>query len=185
MTIIKRKQQSKRLTGGLAILSLVGLISVFFVGMTASRKGKGSDVSPLIGNPILDAKSSRERFYNKSPQKKLQHIRLSEVHLINIDLSSSTFADVSGNKSYNVRGTFCQLDWDQHKSDPSAVPMFKDLIRTSSECKRTTFEYDLWQAVQDAKEYDSSNGASTHAMSPKGLVFHESRCGSTIVPRSM
>lgn len=184
MTKIKRKHQSKRFSTGLVALSLIGALSIFFVALAATHyhpgKEKDMDISPTLRN--ID---SREQFKNTSPRKRLEQIKRSEVHLIGIDLSSNPFEHASGKKTYSVKGRFCQLDWDKHKSDPAGVPMFKDLIHASPKCQRTTFDYDLWQSVQEAKAYDANNETNTHAMSPKGLVFHESRCGSTLVANSL
>jgi len=80
-----------------------------------------------------------------------------------------------------VRAKFCQLDWDLHKNDPAANPMFHDLVKNSRSCKKTGVYVDLFQAVSQARVFDANKLSSTHVMKPTGFVFHESRCGSTLV----
>ena len=63
--------------------------------------------------------------------------------------------------------------------------MFRFLINKSKDCK-VPLKVDLREAVLLAKEYDESDDAvSKHVMEPKGFVFHESRCGSTLVANSL
>lgn len=82
---------------------------------------------------------------------------------------------------YKVRATFCQVDWRQQQANPSAVPMFKDLVAKSAMCDSTTMTVDLFGMVQRAKEYDASFGSDVvQAVQPTGVVFHETRCGSTL-----
>lgn len=61
--------------------------------------------------------------------------------------------------------------------------MFRFLVQESTSCS-TPLEVDLNEAVRKAKEYDFSHGTKHH-MEPKGFVFHESRCGSTLVANSL
>ena len=61
--------------------------------------------------------------------------------------------------------------------------MFRFLVQQSAGCNKP-LQVDLNEAVQKAKEYDISHGTQHH-MTPKGFVFHESRCGSTLVANSL
>ncbi|KAL7559795.1 hypothetical protein ACA910_019795 [Epithemia clementina (nom. ined.)] len=107
------------------------------------------------------------------------------------------------------RASFCRLDWSSHEQDPSLTPMFRDVV-TFSKCKDYD-TLDLYQVVQAARAYhptrpqpkqqqqqqqrllqhDSMN-ENVHDNDPnsfpvvqvlpmQGVVFHESRCGSTLV----
>ena len=95
------------------------------------------------------------------------------------------------------RGKFCRIDWTVHEEDPSSTPMFRDVIH-SSECGQgnPTYQYDLYQAVQAVKAYDAQlpslshnnkthSTATVHTLELGGVVFHESRCGSTLVANLM
>jgi hypothetical protein len=84
---------------------------------------------------------------------------------------------------YAVRATFCQIDWHLQQVNPSTVPMFRDLVDKSVLCDSTTITVDLFDIVQRAKEYDASfatNSSVVQVVSPSGVVFHETRCGSTL-----
>jgi len=87
-----------------------------------------------------------------------------------------------------VLGIFCSIDWQIHKSDPSSYPMFRDLVN-QSDCS-DGFELDLKTVADLTRNYDDENADSqdqdpVHTMEPAGFVFHESRCGSTLVANSL
>lgn len=60
-------------------------------------------------------------------------------------------------------------------------PMFNDLVRSPS-CVKTMFEYNLKEIVNLATNMDRSD---VHAIEPSGFIFHESRCGSTLVANAL
>jgi len=97
-----------------------------------------------------------------------------------------------------VRATFCEIDWDLQTANPSTVAMFRDLQAQSSRCLETqTVVLDLYDLVQAAKKYDgyhddtqssgnnnsnsNNNKDKDNEVYPTGVVFHETRCGSTLV----
>ena len=85
--------------------------------------------------------------------------------------------------SYNgIYGTFCTLDWELHKHDPSTYPMFRDLVDQSPQCtkKHRISNVNIYDLVQLAREQDTNFPEKTKAMALSGVVFHESRCGSTL-----
>ena len=139
-----------------------------------------------------------------------QKIINGELHLINLDkptfyhmdnkTTSTTTTNNNNNNNnnnqrpYSVIGTFCHLDWTLHKENPSNVPMNKDLIHKSKKCHGTSMiQMDVYDIVQKMKQFDlvssssttSSLSSSLHTMEPTGFVFHESRCGSTLVANSL
>ena len=67
------------------------------------------------------------------------------------------------------------------------APMFRDLMEKSPHCQHSEFEYNLKRAVEISKQYEIENEGKTkiHTLSPNGFVFHESRCGSTLVANSL
>jgi len=92
------------------------------------------------------------------------------------------------------RGKFCRLDWTKHEQDPSKTPMFRDVIAASQcgEGSNPHVEFDLFQAVQAVRAYDATlekerdkgldhTANNPHVLDLGGVVFHESRCGSTLV----
>jgi len=126
----------------------------------------------------------------------MELIKRGELNLVDIRIrSSSSSNDDTNNKPYNVAASFCHVDWKIHKDDPSSAPMYKYLIDKSRLC-RNKETVDLYEAVQMARDYDLKQQPErtgddddkvpyVHAMEPKGFVFHESRCGSTLVANSL
>ena len=89
-----------------------------------------------------------------------------------------------------VEATFCEIDWDLQAQNPSTTPMFKDLEARSKRCRKTrTYTTDFYELVQEAKAFDrfgkgmDKNNASVFP--PNGVVFHETRCGSTLFANLM
>lgn len=63
-------------------------------------------------------------------------------------------------------------------------PMFRDLVGNSN-CENPLL-FDLKEAVHLIKKADkSSTYENSHTMKPKGFVFHESRCGSTLAANAL
>ena len=112
-----------------------------------------------------------------------------KVHLVDLMFSHRGLgSDV--NSYSGVYGIFCKLDWAKHKNNPSSYPMFRDLKEASPEC-RHKIQYDLNTLVKLARGYDRrlnsvvANETTPHVMEPKGFVFHESRCGSTLAANAL
>jgi hypothetical protein len=80
----------------------------------------------------------------------------------------------------NIVGTFCPLDWHLQKSNPSSVSMFRDLVANSHHCQDHSVQLDLSHIVQQARHYDAHVVGAPKELSLAGLVFHETRCGSTL-----
>ena len=80
-----------------------------------------------------------------------------------------------------AQGTFCKIDWTKQQENPSIVSMFRDLEYNSPKCRATkTVANDLYQLVQEAKAFDETNSNNGVVFPPNGVVFHESRSGSTL-----
>lgn len=83
-------------------------------------------------------------------------------------------------------GKFCRVAWQSHKRDPSTTPMFRDVMNASPDCSATT-SVDLAKLMPKIRAYDNDDdqGGVTqkkvHTLRLGGVVFHESRCGSTLV----
>jgi len=101
-----------------------------------------------------------------------------KVHLMNIHVVPQKIKQ----KKYEYGtaiGYFCALDWDSYKKDPSAFPMFRHLVNHSCH-SRNTFTYDLKKIVELAAER-----SDVKVIKPTAFVFHESRCGSTLVANAL
>jgi hypothetical protein len=115
--------------------------------------------------------------------KDIHRILAAEVHLVDLVFSHHDIGDDVN--SYNgVQGVFCRLEWSKHKTSPSSYPMFWDLQHASPNCKNP-IQYDLKEIVRLARIRDENTDNNVSVMSPKGFVFHESRCGSTLAANAL
>lgn len=113
----------------------------------------------------------------------ISNIIQANVHLIDFQFHGF---DLKDSIPYSATAKFCHLDWSQHKQNPSIVPMFKDLIHQSPSCSKTIIYKDLYQAVQAARKYDAQHKGKIQVMyPPRGIVFHESRVGSTLAANTL
>lgn len=127
-----------------------------------------------------------------------------EGHLHLIDIQIPDDDTIFSSSQYNVKGVFCALEWGKQQEDPSRVPLFDDLARESSLCAVTRHTADLFQVTQSARKWDLHFRNTTltkriekrkqkkhipqpdaepieRSIPPTALIFHESRCGSTLV----
>ena len=101
-----------------------------------------------------------------------------------VDIAIQQKAD--GRGGYDATGTFCHVDFYLHKADPTVVPMFRDLVAKSIHCSgEGKIRVDLQSIVEEARAHDARKDTATRSMEPAGFVFHESRCGSTLVANSL
>ena len=91
--------------------------------------------------------------------------------------------------------SLCMLDWAAYKADPPAFPMFRDLL-TKSHCDKGSANVEVVSFASLAQEYEDrgcevfrtaawdggmDDSFRNSGCVPTGAVFHESRCGSTLV----
>jgi len=113
--------------------------------------------------------------------------------MVNLRIPSTGLKSTETEKYSGVQATFCHLTWDIQARDPSKVPMFKDLKQQSPLCSGTLFSVDLYDIAHKARDYDFRNHtfAATEpkvgqgAWRPTAVVFHETRCGSTLIANIM
>lgn len=150
-------------------LTFVGAVSlVIYLVITTTKshiKSIGHHVTTL-------EKHSDGRF---SPQE--HQILSGTYYLMDLGMGSLPAKGIA----YNIMGTFCPLDWHLQKSNPSTVPMFRDLVAQSVHCQRNSIKMDLRKMATKARLLDAAGGTTTHALKLSGVVFHETRCGSTLV----
>ena len=107
-----------------------------------------------------------------------------EGYLTLIDIQVQSLVGTTGTDSnkYTVYGIFCKIDWKYQQTNPSIVSMFRDLKAKSIMCESTTVRVNLYNIVQATKKYDSESNHGTVSVidTPNGVVFHETRCGSTL-----
>jgi hypothetical protein len=114
-------------------------------------------------------------------EDQLQQILAGHLQLMDVQVHRD--AKVHEDGSYEgIAAAFCPLQWKAHKEDPASTPMFRDVIQHSEGCEEP-FLMDLQTVMEKVSEYDESAAgvAAIHLMEFKGVAFHESRCGSTLV----
>jgi len=74
-----------------------------------------------------------------------------------------------------VTVSMCRLDFALQHADPSKVPMFRNLVEKSRCAGNNLRRATLAELKRDISAHPSS------VIAPNGFVFHEARCGSTLV----
>jgi hypothetical protein len=119
--------------------------------------------------------------------------------------SSGSSSTARGSSYADVSATFCHISWDLQQSEHASqvLAMFADLKQQSPLCAGTVYTVnDLYTLARQARAYDAASSSSsipgtntsstTFASTPKqkghivvpiptAVIFHESRCGSTLV----
>ena len=88
-----------------------------------------------------------------------------------------------------VQGVFCHISWELQNQKPILVPMFKDLQEKSPLCQATQITMDFHDVADKARAFDRNEHNFTttqksryhQVVQPKAVIFHETRCGSTLV----
>ncbi|KAL7535250.1 hypothetical protein ACHAXR_006378 [Thalassiosira sp. AJA248-18] len=138
----------------------------------------GPDLLPMrkvLENPDSDPAATEQA----------RQILSASTNLVNIDLGPQH--SIRDNSYRGVIAEFCALDFSAQKENPPELPMFRDVLHHSG-CDKGKYNIrvDLKEAVDLAREYDGDNtGNLPNVLDLKGVVFHESRCGSTLAANSM
>lgn len=100
------------------------------------------------------------------------------------------------NDSYTgIIAEFCTVNFKAQKDDPPSHPMFRDVVSQSPACT-DRIRVDLASAIALVREYDDSSFFTSGGdneegevkptiLNLRGVVFHESRCGSTLAANTM
>lgn len=111
----------------------------------------------------------------------MQAVLKAEYDLVDVRVSANvTFPDSTNESTFSgVLVTFCPLNWTIQKQAPSLNPMFSNLVSKSKACDFPfTMELsDVLHQMEASKDSESH----VHEMALRGLIFHQSRCGSTWV----
>jgi hypothetical protein len=108
------------------------------------------------------------------------------LNLVDIHIISHHFSITE--ESYSgIVAEFCPLNFAAQKENPPSLPMFKDVVGVSPQCnEHNNVRVDLKEAVDLVREFDADNtDVLPTILDLKGVVFHESRCGSTLAANSM
>lgn len=151
--------------------------------MLSKEVKRGKMMSKQFGH----AGGASALYYNNNKlteEEKLEMILSASVHLVDVSVRQRSFQG-SDDESYgNVQGVFCTIDWASHKQNPSANAMFRELVSESNDCKSNRLVMDLKTVIDAVFEHDLG-ARDVNALWPTGFVFHESRCGSTLVANSL
>ena len=108
------------------------------------------------------------------------------LNLVEIHSNIEALAEASPSSYDGVLGVFCQVNFATHKKDPSSVPMFRHLVEASPGCTKERYQVSLKDLATKARAHDAEHmGGVPKALKISGVVFHESRCGSTLVANSL
>lgn len=116
-------------------------------------------------------------------EKVLNDVLSGRLTLSNLHIDQTAIGKSRDDNYVGVYGQFCKVDWSGHKEDPALTPMFRDLVTDAVDCNKP-HTLDLKKVVEAAREHDEANkGATSSAkvLETPLFVFHESRCGSTLV----
>lgn len=143
------------------------------------RRGRGMlPMGEALSDPMYDPHKKRQA----------QKILSASLNLIAIEFDKDTMED---DYYEGVLGVFCDLDFSEQKLHPSEQPMFRDVVGHSN-CNDDfrQIKVDLSETVELVREFDKDVANQNLSGGPtvlelKGVVFHESRCGSTLAANSM
>ncbi len=140
----------------------------------------------------LGSYSTVEDFETIKVKEHHEDILKNYLTLIDLNVSPRALQKSRNSRYGQVEAVFCEINWDLQAENPSVTPMFKDLMGKSKQCKSTkTSVADLYDLVQEAKAFDGFvDGVFTRpdngsVFPPHGVVFHETRCGSTLFANLM
>lgn len=126
---------------------------------------------------------------DSGPSTLLQDEHFHQIFSASANLVALEFADgysIKKGSYHGVVGVFCPLTFQIYKNDPPGTPMFRQLVE-KSHCSSKNgkmvkgIRIDLRDAVKISRKHDSA----AKNLELKGVVFHESRCGSTLASNSL
>ena len=113
--------------------------------------------------------------------KGIRPILEGSVHLIEIHVAK--LVTKKGTDYYDgIEAEFCALDWNEYKNQPWKLPMYRDLLNKSSNCRSGRIVVNLKTLMEEVYRFDEQPSTKTKIRSLKpNFIFHESRCGSTLL----
>ena len=154
-----------------------------------NRKGGGSN----SGRMLQIRRAMTDPNYDTYDKLLAQQILSAQANLIDVSFQNQHLLeedDYSG-----VIGQFCPLNFQVQKDNPPDSPMFRDVVSKSDGCDgENVITVDLKEAVTLAREFDAFATENEfdaayynvpNQLQLKGVVFHESRCGSTLAANTM
>jgi hypothetical protein len=117
-------------------------------------------------------------------ESKLHPILEATVNLIDIHVTKLLTNGMSPIDYDDIDAEFCALDWNLYKSHPWKLPMYRDIVANSEGCRSGRIVVNLKSVIEQVRLYDQQQTSSARTivkqLDPK-FIFHESRCGSTLL----
>jgi hypothetical protein len=81
-----------------------------------------------------------------------------------------------------VEGSFCPVDWTRQKKEPHTVPRYSNVYNGDTCNKHNMAEvvFDFADLVKMTRRYDRLVGDKVNHLDTAGIIYHESRSGSTL-----
>lgn len=158
------------------------------LGQQVNKQKDISDTLPVKfhGSTLPMERSLTDTSINPDATKLARLILDASLHLINIQINNHS--SIKDDSYKGIIAEFCTLNFQLQKDDPPELPMFRDVV-DKSHCGKGSnhiVKVDLKEAVDLVREFDESNTDNLPTiLDLKGVVFHESRCGSTLAANSM
>lgn len=125
---------------------------------------------------------------DKDVSNKLNRILEASVHLIDIHVTKLVTNRLSPTHYDGIEAEFCPLDWNLYKSHPWKLPMYRDIVANSERCRSGRIVVNLKSIVKRVRVFDQQHASPTQSkikhLDPN-FIFHESRCGSTLLANSL
>lgn len=158
----------------------------------SKKRGRKTFLGRLFRGRRNRFSTKRVRALLPENKKEYEPILSAKLNLVDIDTDRRKLRGAPEDSYDGVYGTFCKINWKVHKEDPSSVPMFRFLQQKSPQCRESNLVRAPLKEIADlARDLDEQNDRSpTSPEVPKplnftGIVFHESRCGSTLVANTL
>lgn len=147
-------------------------------------------------NALLDMRRVLVDEFNDDNQTTLREAALSiltaSVQLV--DIATVHGYTIHDDSYTGIIAEFCTVNFSTQKDDPPSHPMFRDVVSQSPACT-DRIRVDFASAVALVREYDDSSSSTSGRkdedevkptiLNLRGVVFHESRCGSTLAANTM
>jgi hypothetical protein len=120
-----------------------------------------------------------------------------------VDLLPTIAEDEVSEQMYSgITATFCHISWELQNNDhkqqqqrsaaTTTLSTFNNIQKASVLCPGTKITVDLWDIVQQIRQYDAvairnnSKKSSVQVVSqPTAVIFHESKSGSTVISNTL
>ena len=194
----KRRTRRKFASYALGGLSTYVVLSMIYQAHFAGMFVPNVDIDPNTGRARIRRRPNRQhKLFGKSDTEMTSNIdAILEGYLTLVGLSippNALQGDIGDMNYKGIEATFCSIDWKLQKDNPSTVAMFRDLQTQSKMCDATMTTVDLADILQQVTDFDTklqldSNNPKAKVYikkQPDGVVFHETRCGSTLAANLM